>query len=78
MMVGSGSAPLAGALPAGVIFDRGSPSHRAVIDDMRFVGLCAKIGLCDYWVTSGYWPDCADEVPYDFRAEARRLADQRD
>jgi TolB-like protein len=44
-----------------------------VTRDIRFVGLCAKLGLCDYWVKSDRWPDCADHVPYDFRAESRRL-----
>ncbi len=44
--------------------------------DIRFVGLCAKLGLCDYWVKTGRWPDCAELVAsdYDFKAEARRLA----
>jgi TolB-like protein/Tfp pilus assembly protein PilF len=44
--------------------------------DRRFVGLCAKLGLCDYWVSSGHWPDAADDeaAPYDFKAECRRLA----
>jgi hypothetical protein len=42
--------------------------------DVRFMRLCAKMGFCDYWVQTGRWPDCADKVPYDFRAEARRLA----
>ncbi len=42
--------------------------------DRRFVKLCAQLGLCDYWVKTGRWPDCADEVApyYDFRAEAQR------
>ena len=42
--------------------------------DIRFVGLCAKLGPCDYWVKSDRWPDCVDLVAYDFKAEARRLA----
>jgi adenylate cyclase len=42
--------------------------------DPRFPRLCGKLGLCDYWVATDRWPDCADEVPYDFRTEARRLA----
>ncbi|MFN7303374.1 MAG: BTAD domain-containing putative transcriptional regulator [Phenylobacterium sp.] len=42
--------------------------------DPRFLRLCTKLGLCDYWVRSGNWPDCADEVDYDFRALARDLA----
>ena len=41
--------------------------------DPRFVNFCAKLGLCDYWETSGQWPDCADYefLPYDFRAAVR-------
>lgn len=58
----------------GIIFDRSF--FGAAIRDPRFVGLCAKLGLCDYWVESGRWPDCAAWVAdlYDFKAEARRLA----
>ena len=48
----------------------------AMMRDIRFVGLCGKLGLCNYWVKTGRWPDCADAVAaaYDFKAEARRLA----
>ncbi len=53
------------------LFDK--VGNARMISDPRFVGLCAKIGLCDYWVETGHWPDCADTVGYDFRAEARRL-----
>ncbi len=44
--------------------------------DPRFPGFCAKLALCDYWVATERWPDCADQVggAYDFRAAARRLA----
>jgi TolB-like protein len=52
---------------SGVIF---RPANRSMIDDPRFVRLCAKLGLCDYWVATGRWPDCADSTPYDFRAAA--------
>jgi adenylate cyclase len=47
----------------------------AMVRDIRFVGLCARLGLCSYWAKSDYWPDCADDglLPYDFKAEARRL-----
>jgi TolB-like protein/tetratricopeptide (TPR) repeat protein len=45
------------------------------VRDPRFLRLCAKLGLCDYWIETGKWPDCAGEVPYDFRTEARRQAD---
>ena len=50
-----------------------SPGSRALRADPRFVRLCARLGLCDYWVATGRWPDCADEVAsdYDFRARAR-------
>ena len=42
--------------------------------DIRFVQLCAKLGLCDYWVKSDTWPDCAEQLAdyYDFKAEVRR------
>jgi TolB-like protein len=42
--------------------------------DPRFVQLCGALGLCAYWVGADRWPDCAAVVPYDFKAEARRLA----
>ena len=44
--------------------------------DPRFVDLCARLGLCDYWVTTSRWPDCADDgvLPYDFKAACKRLA----
>lgn len=47
-----------------------------LIRDPRFPRLCQRLGLCDYWVTTGRWPDLAvDGVPpYDFEAECRRLA----
>jgi adenylate cyclase len=53
--------------------------NRWMIDDPRFVGFCARLGLCDYWIGTGRWPDCADDgvAPYDFRAEASRVAIRR-
>lgn len=65
---------LGGRLPNGdyglhVLFN----ANTGIRDDPRFVGLCAKLGLCEYWVATGRWPDCADDVSYDFRGEARRL-----
>ena len=69
--------------------DKGSPngaegpsmmfnvSHAtAMMRDIRFVGLCDRLGLCDYWTKTGRWPRLRDAVAlfYDFRAEARRLA----
>lgn len=38
----------------------------------RFVKLCARLGLCDYWVSSGIWPDRIDELPYDFKDEVHK------
>jgi hypothetical protein len=41
-------------------------------NDRRFVRLCARLGLVELWLATGKWPDCADKVPYDFRAECER------
>jgi TolB-like protein len=46
----------------------------AMPNDIRAMRLYAKLGFCDYWIATGHWPDCADHVAYDFRAEARRQA----
>jgi tetratricopeptide (TPR) repeat protein len=63
----------AGGSPnAGLIF---SAIHNGrMTADPRFPRLCAKMGLCRYWVDTDRWPDCADAVSYDFRGECRRLA----
>jgi tetratricopeptide (TPR) repeat protein len=58
------------AMVPGVIFNRLYGFYR----DPRFPRLCAKLGLADYWVETGKWPDCADDVDYDFRAETRKAA----
>jgi hypothetical protein len=34
----------------------------------RFARPCARLGLVEFWTATGKWPDCADEVPYAFRA----------
>jgi TolB-like protein len=34
----------------------------------RFVHVCARLGLAQYWLESKQWPDCAREVDYDFKA----------
>jgi hypothetical protein len=44
-------------------------------NDPRFVPLCARLGLVEFWLATGRWPDCADEVPYDFRAECHKARD---
>ena len=43
--------------------------------DPRFVKLCARLGLVEYWLTTQNWPDCAEVVPYDFRAECEKYRD---
>jgi TolB-like protein len=43
--------------------------------DPRFVRLCARLGLVEYWLATEKWPDCADEVPYDLKAECAAIAD---
>ncbi len=60
--------------PPGVIFDR--TANSAMMEDVRFVGFCAKLGLCDYWLSTDRWPDCAQQgfLPYDFKTECRRVA----
>jgi hypothetical protein len=55
-----------------LLFQAGMPELR---NDPRFPRLCARLGLVEYWIASGKWPDCADVVPYDFRAECARVRD---
>ena len=50
----------------GLLFWDGMPELR---NDPRFVPLCAQLGLVQFWLATGTWPDCVDEVPYDFKAE---------
>ena len=47
--------------------------------DPRFVDLCDKLGICDYWVATGRWPDCEHEVAphYDLRARSLELVATR-
>jgi TolB-like protein len=42
--------------------------------DPRFPLLCSKLGLCTYWVKTESWPDCAEQVRYDFKKQAQGLA----
>jgi TolB-like protein len=55
-----------------LLFQAGMPELR---NDPRFVRLCARLGLVEFWMTTEKWPDCAGEVPYDFRAECARARD---
>jgi hypothetical protein len=50
----------------------GRAEAKPLIADKRFARFCARIGLVDYWRASGHWPDCAQEVPYDFKAECEK------
>jgi adenylate cyclase len=52
-----------------LLFQADMPELR---NDPRFVGLCARLGLVEFWTATGKWPDCADEVPYDFKAECAK------
>jgi len=53
-----------------LLFQAGMPELR---NDPRFARLCARLGLVEFWRATGKWPDCADEVPYDFRAECAKV-----
>lgn len=53
-----------------LLFQAGMPELR---NDRRFPRLCARLGLVEYWEVTGKWPDCADEVPYDFKTECAKV-----
>ena len=55
----------------GLLFHAVMPELR---NDARFVPLCARFGLVAYWLETDKWPDCVDEVPYDFRAACEEAA----
>lgn len=42
----------------------------------RFPHLAARLGLAQYWLDSGKWPDCAAEVDYDFKAGCALAAER--
>ena len=52
-----------------MLFQPGMPELR---NDPRFPRLCARLGLVEFWEAVEKWPDCADEVPYDFKAECAK------
>ena len=54
------------------VFQAGMPELR---NDPRFPRLCARLGLVEFWLESQKWPDCAEEVPYDFRAACSEVRD---
>jgi TolB-like protein len=53
----------------GMLFWKGMPEIR---NDPRFVRLCARLGLVEFWLATQKWPDCVDEVPYDFKAACEK------
>jgi len=59
------------AYRTGLLFWRDMPEIR---NDVRLVRLRARLGLVRFWLRSGKWPDCVDEVPYDFRAEREQAS----
>lgn len=62
-----------GEIALNVIF---TPGYAAMRRDVRFVKLCTRLGLADYWLKTDHWPDFLTEVApyYDLKAETRRLA----
>jgi TolB-like protein/Tfp pilus assembly protein PilF len=52
------------------------PATLAMRRDIRFMALANRLGLVDYWRTTGHWPDYCSEpgLPYDCKAEAAKLA----
>jgi hypothetical protein len=55
-----------------MLFQADMPEFR---NDPRFPRLCARLGLVEAWTETGKWPDCADQVPYDFRTECAKARD---
>ena len=53
--------------------------NNALTRDRRFMPFAARLGLVDYWRSSGKWPDfCAEPgLPYDCKAEAAKYAGGR-
>jgi TolB-like protein len=62
----------AGNYNPGIILNR--CSNWPMMSDPRFVRLCHKLRYINFWLETRRWPDFADQVPYDFKAEALRLA----
>jgi DNA-binding winged helix-turn-helix (wHTH) protein len=57
-----------------------APAAAPMRRDRRFMNLAARLGLAQYWLGSGQWPEfCAEQtLPYDCKAEATRaLAERR-
>jgi TolB-like protein len=52
-----------------ILFQNDMPELR---NDRRFARLCARLGLVEFWLATGRWPDCAAETPYDFKLECEK------
>ncbi len=52
------------------------PAMRDIWRDPRSIAAAAHVGLLNYWVKSGKWPDFCSEptLPYDCRKEAAKFA----
>jgi TolB-like protein len=52
-----------------------APTTRSMRRDPRFMALAARLGLVDYWRSTGHWPDfCAEPgLPYDCKVEAAKV-----
>jgi len=55
-----------------LLFQTNMPELR---NDRRFARLCARLGLVEFWLATEKWPDCTDEVPYDFKAACTEAQD---
>ena len=55
------------------------PANASLRRDPRFMLVADRLGLVDYWRTSGHWPEfCAEPgQPYDCRVEAARAKASR-
>jgi tetratricopeptide (TPR) repeat protein len=52
------------------------PWMKDIRRDVRFMALAKRLGLVDYWRSSGKWPDFCSEpdLPYDCKTEASKYA----
>jgi DNA-binding winged helix-turn-helix (wHTH) protein/tetratricopeptide (TPR) repeat protein len=52
------------------------PAFRKFHHDQRMMRVAARLGLLDYWRSTGHWPDfCQDpDLPYDCKREAAAIA----
>jgi hypothetical protein len=55
----------------GLLFHAGMPELR---NDPRFVPLCARLGLVEFWLATGKWPTAWMTFPTTSRPNARRCA----